>query len=160
MLRIFFGFILSVMLIAFSSCNNNPQPDDLPKLYPCTITITQDGKPLDSAAVELVAADQSNTKYKSATQTNAEGKAVMSTYGYNGTPAGKYKVIVSKKVDEDLVYAPNTSGGQDVVSYKTYQTVETKYYDAKTTPHEIEITGKEKSVKATFDVGKPIKVPF
>jgi hypothetical protein len=35
-----------------------------------------------------------------------------------------------------------------------------KYSDAKITPHEIEITGKEKITEVTFDVGKAIKVRY
>ncbi|MDR2641985.1 MAG: hypothetical protein LBC74_04250 [Planctomycetaceae bacterium] len=92
--------------------------------------------------------------------TNAEGKAVISTYGFAGAPIGKYKVIVRKNVDDDLVYGTNSTGGKEVVAFKIYRTVEPQFSDVKTTPHEIEITGKEKKVEATFDVGKAIKVQF
>jgi hypothetical protein len=44
-----------------------------------------------------------------------------------------------------------------VVTYKTYKTVEQQFSNAQTTPHEIEITGKERELKKTFDVGKAIK---
>jgi hypothetical protein len=52
--------------------------------------------------IELAVTDQSNAKYKSLAITNAEGKAVMSTYGHEGVPVGKYKVVVVKNIDDDL----------------------------------------------------------
>ncbi|MDR1491221.1 MAG: DUF4198 domain-containing protein [Planctomycetaceae bacterium] len=160
MLRIYWSLIFSATLLLCSGCQKNSQPDDLPKLYPCIITITQDGKPLEDAGVELAAEDQSAAKYRAVTKTDAEGKAVMSTYGHNGAPAGKYKVVVSKKVDDDFVYGTSSTGDKEIQKYNTYRTVEPKYSDAKTTPHEIEITGKEKRAEATFDVGKAIKTRY
>jgi 5-hydroxyisourate hydrolase-like protein (transthyretin family) len=160
MLRIYLGFVLSAMLLMILGCKDKPQPEDLPKLYPCIVTITQDGKPLEDAAVELIAEDQSNAKYQPVTKTDTEGKAVMSTYGYKGAPAGKYKVVISKKIDDDFVYGTSSTGDKEVQKYNTYRTVEPKYSDSKTTPHEIEVTGKEKTVEATFDVGKAIKVRY
>ncbi|MDR2641689.1 MAG: carboxypeptidase-like regulatory domain-containing protein [Planctomycetaceae bacterium] len=118
MLRIIFSWMLFFVLLAVSGCGDSSRPKDLPKLYPCVITITQEGKPLENAVVELAATDQNNSKYQSLTLTNAEGKAVMSTYGFAGTPIGKYKVIVRKNIDDDLVYGTNSTGAKEVVAFK------------------------------------------
>lgn len=101
----------------------------------------QGGVPLAEAAVELAAVGE-GVKYRSSSFTDASGRAVMSTYGFPGVPAGKYKVIVKKTLVDGTV---------------EYRTVEAEYSDAETTPYEIEVTGKGKSA-ATFDVGKAIKI--
>ncbi|MDR0610027.1 MAG: hypothetical protein LBG58_07960 [Planctomycetaceae bacterium] len=159
MSRIYFGLIFTATLLICSGCNkNSSQPNDLPKLYPCIITITQDDKPLKDAAVELVAEDRSNAKYKPVTKTDAEGKAVMSTYGYKGTPAGKYKVVVSKDVDDDFVYGTSSTGDKEVQKYNTYRTVEPKYSDVKTTPHEIEVVAGKNEF--SLDAGKSVRMLY
>jgi hypothetical protein len=163
MLRILFSltlFLGFLTLCSISGCGDSTRPKDLPKLFPCTITITQDNKPLEGASVELVLTDPSDAKYKSLAITNTDGKVVMSTYGHQGVPLGKYKVVVRKNIDDDLVYGTNSMGKKEVVAYKTYKTVEEQFSDPKTTPHEIEMTGKEKRVEAIFDVGKAIKVRY
>jgi hypothetical protein len=79
MFRILFSLTLFCTLFSVSGCKDSSRPEDLPKLFPCVITITQEGKPLEEASVELVATDQNNAKYKSLSITDAEGRAVMST---------------------------------------------------------------------------------
>ncbi|MDR2641984.1 MAG: hypothetical protein LBC74_04245 [Planctomycetaceae bacterium] len=67
MLRIIFSWMLFFVLLSVLGCGGSSGPKDLPKLYPCVITITQEGKPLDNAVVELAAAettDQNNSKYQ------------------------------------------------------------------------------------------------
>ncbi|MDR1957446.1 MAG: hypothetical protein LBQ54_00080 [Planctomycetaceae bacterium] len=81
----------------------------------------------------------------------------MSTYGYEGTPLGKYKVVVTKNIQDNLVYAESSTGTKEVVGWTSYRTVEPNFSDAKTTPHEIEITGKDKKFEVTFDVGKAVR---
>ncbi|MDR3108581.1 MAG: hypothetical protein LBU65_02675 [Planctomycetaceae bacterium] len=152
----FIQLILLCVLFFVSGCSNSLQPKDLPKLYSCVITITQEGKPLDGATVELVVTDHENSKYKSLAITDVEGKAIMSTYGHNGVPVGKYKAVVTKEITDDIVYKENESGGKDLVSYKKYKMVEEQFSDPQITSHEIEITGKGKVAK-TFDVGKAIR---
>jgi 5-hydroxyisourate hydrolase-like protein (transthyretin family) len=158
MFRILFSLTLFCTLFSVSGCKDSSRPEDLPKLFPCVITITQEGKPLEEASVELVAADQNNAKYKSLTITDTEGKANMSTYGHKGVPAGKYKVVVTKNIQDDFIYKEDEDGERELVSYKTYRAVEPQFSNAKTTPHELEITGKGQKPEVTFDVGKAIKV--
>ena len=148
-----------LILISFTGCGGDTsRPKDLPPLYPCAVTITQDGKPLDGAVVNLVAFDKENAKYQASSVTDAAGKAIMSTYGFNGVPAGKYKVCIWKTITEGVKQYTNKDGELVNTEGTDYKTVESKYADAKTTPHEIEITGKGKKVEQTFDVGKPVKI--
>ncbi|MDR0521247.1 MAG: hypothetical protein LBH00_05270 [Planctomycetaceae bacterium] len=151
---------LLIVTLTLNGCGDTSRPKDLPKLYPCTITITQEGKPLIGATVEFIPADAANAKFRAVSTTGEDGSVNMSTYGFAGAPAGKYKVIVTKTMDDDFVYAAEVnpeSGEKDIVSFHTYRLVEEKYSTAETTPFEIEITGKERSVTKTFDAGKAVK---
>ena len=137
--------IIALILIAAMSITgcgkNNSRPSDLPQLFPCVLTITQEGNPLDGAYVTLIPMEESNAKYQASSVTNKSGEATIVTYGFDGVPAGKYKVCVRKVVGEED---------------REYQLVEPKYSDPLNTPHEIEIIGK-KMPPASFDVGKTVK---
>jgi hypothetical protein len=150
--------ILFIVVLILGGCSDSGKPSDLPSLYPCTITVTQDGLPLAEAAVELVSTDPAGAKYRAASITGKDGKVSMTTYGFSGVPIGKYKVVISKNIQDDLVYADNPSTGQkEITSFQKYQTVEPKFSSAETTPHEIEITGKDKKTDHIFDVEKSVK---
>ncbi|MDR1492825.1 MAG: hypothetical protein LBT05_08895 [Planctomycetaceae bacterium] len=151
--------LLIVLLTTIVGCSPNNKPSDLPPLYPCTIAIKQDDLPLTEAAVELLPIPPTVAKYRAASITGTDGKASMTTYGFSGVPAGKYKVVISKNIQDDLVYGDNPSTGQkEIVSFQKYATVESKYSSTETTPYEIEITGKKKKAEHIFDVGKSVKI--
>jgi hypothetical protein len=153
--------ILFIAALMIAGCSASDKPTDLPSLYPCTVIITQDNSPLAEAAVEFVPVDSANAKYRAASITGEDGKVFMKTYGFSGVPIGKYKVVVSKEILDDLVYADNPSTGQkEVVHFKRYQMIEPKYLSAATTPLEIEITGKKKNEQYLFDVGQPVRTPI
>ncbi|MDR0871050.1 MAG: carboxypeptidase-like regulatory domain-containing protein [Planctomycetaceae bacterium] len=151
-------FLFTVLCVLFlSGCGDDSRPKDLPALYPCSLTITQEGgKPLDGATVELKPLD-GGTRYNPLQFTDANGVAVMTTYTFNGVPAGKYKVLVTKNIEEETTTTDKNTGEPVVVGGAKYRYVEKIYSDVQTTPLEIEITGKEKKVVQTFDVGKAIK---
>jgi hypothetical protein len=150
--------ILLIVALVVVGCSPNDKPSDLPPLYPCTIVVTQDGSPLAEAAIELVPISPAEAKYRAASITGTDGKVSMTTYGFPGVPAGKYKVVISKNIQDDLVYADNPSTGQkEIVSFKKYRTVEPKYSSAERSPYEIEINGKGKKAKHVFDIGKTVK---
>jgi hypothetical protein len=151
----FVTLLISVTLI--SGCgNNNSRPKDLPALYPCKLTITQDGQPLAEATVRFVSVD--GGKWNPVAFTDTAGHVEMNTYSFNGVPAGKYKVLIEKEVRENIVEEKNAvTGITEEKSYTLYRIVDKKYTDAATTPHEIEVTGKGGKTEQTFDVGKPSK---
>ena len=147
---------LIVATLSVTGCSNDSRPNDLPPLFPCKITITQEGTPLGGATVTLEPQGMENTKYRSSSVTDDTGKAVLCTYGFPGVPAGKYKVCVVKYVIEDIKQFTNRDGelvNDDGIEYRT---VKALYSDTKTTPHEIEITNKNTPLMS-FDVGKPIR---
>jgi hypothetical protein len=149
-----FILLFSVLLFV-TGCGDNTAPKDLPKLYPVTITVTSEGKPLEAAVVDLVSEPPS--KFQAITGTDTNGKAVMKTYNYNGVPAGKFKVVITRDIDDDFVYGKNSDGTQGVTSATRYQTLDRKFSKAETTPFEIEVPLKPEQ-NTVFDVGKTVKI--
>jgi hypothetical protein len=151
--------LMMVILTAvfITGCQDKSRPADLPTLYPCVVTVTQDGKPLDGAVVDLVPVDAVNDKYRASSVTDAAGKAVLTTYGFDGVPAGRYKVCVWKTVVEGVAQFTNSDGEVVNTNGIDYRTVDPKYSNVETTPHEIHIIDK-KTPPTSIDVGKPIKV--
>ena len=93
----FCGVILLLCLcLCLNGCGEQKLPADMPKIYPTTITITQDDRPLEGASVVLTPMDPANTWYAGAS-TDVSGKAVLQTHMmYNGVVPGKYYIVVSK----------------------------------------------------------------
>ncbi|MDR3108076.1 MAG: carboxypeptidase-like regulatory domain-containing protein [Planctomycetaceae bacterium] len=153
----FSSLIICSLFIVLSGCGgSNSRPKDLPALTPVNLTITQDGQPLAEATIRFVSVD--GGKWNPVAFTDAAGHVEMKTYSFIGVPAGKYKVLIEKEVKEDVVEEKNAvTGVMEEKSYTLYRVVDEKYADAKTTPHEIEVSGKGKKVEQTFDVGKAIK---
>jgi uncharacterized protein (DUF2141 family) len=112
---------------------------------------------LPDAVVKLILQTDTEAKYHPVAVTGTDGIVKMSTYGFAGVPAGKYKVVVIKNIDDDIVYRTDDAGERIMVSYKTYRVIEKQFSDPATTPHEIEVTPKSKEIPMTFDVGKTIK---
>jgi hypothetical protein len=149
--------IISLLCFVAAGCGRSDVPGDLPKLYPCAITVTQNGAALPGAGVQLVSQDES-AKYRIATGTTDDsGLAEIRTYGFAGVPLGTYKVIVTKTITEDVKEYVDEVGSKQLTQGTDYSTVEIQYTDEKSTPLTIEITDKDKAT-ATFDVGKAVKV--
>jgi hypothetical protein len=80
----------------------------------------------------------------------------MITYGYAGSPVGKFKVTVEKTVDEDPVYSTSSTGEKQISSYESvYTLVDAQYVKPETTTFTVEVS--EKGATAKFDVGKAVK---
>jgi len=149
---------LMFVVFAIAGCaKNDGRPADLPPLFPCEITITQEGNPLSGATIALESFGETKVTYFPSDITNESGKAVLSTYGFKGVPAGTYKVTVRKTVVEDVKQVTDSYGDLVNDNGVEYRTVERQYSYADTTPHEIEVTTGRGTTQATFDVGKPVK---
>jgi len=74
-------------------------PPDWPKTYPCTITVTKDGEPLEGATVYLTRTENHGS-WAVAGLTNASGVAEMETSwthaATKGAPEGTFTVTLSK----------------------------------------------------------------
>jgi len=131
------------------------RPADLPKLFSVNITITQEGKPLEGAIVTLSAKSPS-TYGTSMGTTNASGVATMRTYGYDGTPAGEYAVLVDKKGVENQKESKDEYGGTVLTGGQSYRYTNAQYADKDKTPHSLTVT--EKGASGSFEVGAPVRV--
>jgi len=149
-------FSAAVVLVLQMGCNKDTdRPADLPKLFPVSITVTQEGKPLEKATVTMSA--KTPDKYGTCMgETDASGVAVMYTYGFKGAPLGQYVVSIEKRVVEGAKEVKiEPEGIIDHVGGKVYNYVDKKYMGADS-PHGIEVT--EKGAQETFEVGAPVHV--
>ena len=89
--------IFLLCLFLGSGCSKQKLPDDMPKLYPCKITIKdKDGKPMPTVVVSLNPEDKDN-RWGASGETNASGVAVILTSGqYPGLAQGKYRVTLTR----------------------------------------------------------------
>ena len=149
-------YLLAFSLLLFPGCSDTSRPSDLPPLFPCTVSVTQGGVPLAGVFVELVSLD--SQKYRASASTDEGGRATMTTYGYPGAPAGKYKIIVRKSIEDDIVMGKDVYGADAIVSSNRYNVVEPLYGQTDQTPHEVEVVSSSKGTEVTIDVGVAIRV--
>jgi len=148
--------------ILLSGCGGPARPADLPPLYPCTVTVLQDGQPLSEGVVSLSSTDPS-FKWAVFAQLDASGKGKLFTQGlYPGAPEGEYKVVISKEetVTEQIGPAVVRQGefGEETITptrATVYTLVEKDYADAATTP--LSITIAKKGNDQQFECGKPVR---
>lgn len=145
-------FALSLMCAAtiFSGCGRKT-PAGMPKLYPCSIEIIQDGKPLGDATVTLATEEHT---WAVSGSTDASGVAKIFTHGtYPGAPLGKYTVVVSKQIVEEPEQT-QVSASMIVSGGTAYNLVAPEFGSRDTSPLTLEIKGK---TKESFDVGESIR---
>ncbi|MDR2441007.1 MAG: hypothetical protein LBE12_16730 [Planctomycetaceae bacterium] len=150
------SFIIFLSIGMTLACNRVQKPNGLPKLFPCTIVITQNGVPVQGILISLV--DPTVTEHWAVSGlTNISGTATIRTHGnFVGAPSGVYKVILSKteKTGED----DTTSGTlpSQLVPLQIYSLIDTKYNDEATTP--LKITVENKKVTETFEIGPAVRI--
>jgi len=164
-MRKFIAILLLSLSVTIFGCSNRPL--GMPSLYPCSITVTQDGAPLADASVILVNISDvdKGQAWAPMGRTDSGGVAVMRTNSqYNGAATGKYRIIVEKVETEPSKLGsppPADTPEYEVWSSKSanenlaqFALVEAVYSSSKT-PHEIEV-GKGANEK-TIDVGKAVR---
>lgn len=152
---------LALGAISMSGCES--RPPGMPRLYPASITVIQDDKPLEGAMVQLIPENEANASWGPTGISDALGVVVLQTNGrYKGAPLGKYKVVVFKREREqhphpEWAAAPN--GDPNYSKYmaiegqlKTFDYIETQYGSVDETPLSIEVTADQEVY--TVDVGK------
>lgn len=158
--------VVFLVVLAVSGCFRSG-PADLPRLYPCSITVQQEGKPLEQAVVQLVAADGSQ-KWHPLGSSDPQGTARMNTNGvYPGAPAGTYKIVVSKVQQSESKLGPEPplespeheawlqkKGAENLDAFSL---IELKYTKPGETPLEIEVK-KQRANTLLVDVGKAVKI--
>ncbi|MDR1271169.1 MAG: carboxypeptidase-like regulatory domain-containing protein [Planctomycetaceae bacterium] len=91
--------LLIPLLIVFFSLGCNGKPDNVPKNFPCTISVTNGATPIDNVFIVL-ASETGGVEWSMSGITNASGTATIRTsrlgWQGNGVPAGTYRVTLSK----------------------------------------------------------------
>ena len=152
---LFLAFIAAFILQAGCGGGGSARPDDMPKIYPVKITVTQDSAALQGATVTLTA--KTPAKYGVASGlTDAYGVASIRTYGYIGVPEGQYTVTVSKQEVEDAKEATDADGNSYQTGGKVYEYVNVQYSKTDTSPLNVEVT--TKGATASFEVDAPVHV--
>ncbi|MDO5580915.1 MAG: hypothetical protein Q4G69_07250 [Planctomycetia bacterium] len=153
--------VLILLLITFIpagvSCSKTKLPDGMPQLYPCTVKIIQEGKPLAEAEILLKSADPNLERWAITGRTDANGTARIVTMGkYSGAPLGDYTVLLSKnetiydqppkEVHGEMVYGPSTS----------YFLISPDQGNEDKSPHKLTIESKTNQYE--FDCGKKVRI--
>ena len=158
--------IASFMVFHITGCGGPARPEGMPRLYPASITVVQEGIPLAGAMVQLVSDEPDLSRWGPSGITDTAGVAVLKTNGtYDGAPLGKFKAIVSKREREphpNPEWANLPDGDPNFQKYmqaeakrKTINYIEAKYGSIADTPLTVEITAGGKTY--SVDVGKQSK---
>ena len=90
--------VLGSFILTLTGCGPGI-PKDMPKVYPCKITITKGGSPVEGASVLLVASSYPDS-FAVAGRTDASGVAeiqsALGAYTSSGAPAGEATLVISK----------------------------------------------------------------
>jgi hypothetical protein len=148
--------IVLVLVLFFSilqGCRGHSKPDGFPPIYDCSITLTQEGKPLVNATLILFSED-GHCSWSVGGTTDKSGVAKIFTHGlFPGAPAGTFLVTVSKT--EADAYE---QGEVRTKSINVYTLIDKKFSNSSTTPLEIII--KEGKNNQTFDLGTATRTLF
>ncbi|MDR3196824.1 MAG: hypothetical protein LBU34_03045 [Planctomycetaceae bacterium] len=165
---IYLFFLITIFshIIFFIGCNQGRvRPPGLPKLYQCTINLTQQGVPLSGASVLLQPLSPVQDRTWTVSGFSDEtGKVEIYTNGYfRGAPRGNFKVIITKTetitppFPDVMPTDPRERAKLENMienETKVYKVVADKFSKAETTPFELEIKGNTEQI---FDVGGVVK---
>lgn len=150
-------WLLLTALAVLCGCKKEFVPEGMPKVYPTTLHITQEGEPLSNATVKLHPESPELAPWHAGGKTDEKGEVVLFTINqYRGVAEGKFKVCVEKI---DMV-DPNEKAGNHHVYLgppRYFSIVDVKLRSPEKTTLEIDVKPGENSME--FEVGKPVRVP-
>jgi len=167
MTRTFFSLTAFLLTVSFVvGCGGQPRPEGMPRLYPVSVEVVQEGSPLEGATVTLVSDDSELGRWAPTGITGVSGVAVLQTNGlYNGAPLGSYKVVIVKRMTEPHPHpelAGADRGTPEEAKYdqlnrerKTFNYVESQYSSIEETPLTVEIVSGQKTY--SVDAGKKVQ---
>jgi len=151
--------VLSVIVTIFvvsslAGCGGRSAPSGMPKLYPCTITITdKENNPLANVILTTNHPDDPAYAWAAVGTTNESGVADLKTLGeYRGAPAGTFKVtatLYDSRPHPNPVFALDADGNPN---FETYNALKPVYASLKDPPLTLEVDSKATSV--TFQIEK------
>ena len=166
-LCLMFACLFATFLLASPGCKRGrAKPEGMPDLYPCSVTLTQEGKPLEGANVILYSTSP-NFKWAVGGISDSTGLVVLRTNGfYDGVPEGAYKVTLTKILSEGPPPPSVESLPEDEMERSkilrehakkvtNYSVIPDEYQSQNTTSLEFEVT--KGNNEKTFDLGKEVK---
>jgi hypothetical protein len=165
-----FGFIVVIPFLFLGGCGGVKLPDGMPKPYPVTITVIQEGKALEKVSVLLVSDDVTLGQWTAGGESDASGNAIIQTLGkYSGVVPGKYKVVLRKReVHARHQNIPDPKVDRDgyekairqypIQPKDTWDLIDPQYSDQATTPAMIEVQKKRNNM--TIEVGAAVKIKY
>ena len=96
--------LLCALTLTLSTGCGQKMPDGFPAVYPCTVTVTDAGKPVDNVTVTLAPLDGAvSGSFTTSGTTDGSGVATLSTvwgtFAKAGAPLGSSKVVLIKQFD-------------------------------------------------------------
>ncbi|MDR2170179.1 MAG: Ig-like domain-containing protein [Planctomycetaceae bacterium] len=155
---------LFALFFIVSGCSK--KPSDFPQVYSCTITVVNNGKPIEGATVTF---NYESTGAVTVTAiTDAQGIAKMQSlqlsYATNGAPAGKAKILLQKYPVIADTRTPEEKKGKTVEEREAFKQslidkinatpreIPDLFANLETTPLTIEI--ENKTTNLTIDIAK------
>ena len=145
---------------SLAGCKKDSRPEGLPKLYPISVKIVQEGAPLADAHVAFISSDPQLMRWPCGGLTGADGIAKINTYGFDGAPEGKFLVTVSKYESEggmsaeESAAAMQSDSGEIPKGESIYNLVGMDYGNSSKTPLSVEVKATDSNETPEFDVGK------
>jgi len=159
----FISLSLIASFVLFVGCG--PQlPDGMPRLYPVTITVTQEGQPFPEALVSLRSVDTAATgTWTIGGRTGADGTVELYTSGFRGAPVGTFRVVLFREDNVGLAEREAAALRGDPfegIVVRIWSLVQEEYNHPDRTPIEIEITPDTRTL--TIDAGPAVRIerPF
>ncbi|MCL2117067.1 MAG: hypothetical protein FWH27_01440 [Planctomycetaceae bacterium] len=157
--------LFMVWLLPLFGCGGQKLPPGMPKLYPATVTVMQDGRPLEGAEIVLINTDPA-VNWSAGGMTDKNGVVKLRTMGqYEGAPLGRYKVGVRKVEVPDIALPLDIPSDPEglreyqrlarEIAENTFSLVEEQFSIGRT-QLEVEITASNDN--GTVDVSPAIRV--
>ncbi|MDR3233155.1 MAG: hypothetical protein LBT46_05760 [Planctomycetaceae bacterium] len=148
---------LLIVTLMLSGCGER-LPDGMPKPYPVTIHVIQDGKAMQGASVTLIPQGESisgRNKWTAGALTDSSGNAVIKVLArYAGAVPGNYKVAVEKLITERAGQPPADRSSKEYSDWlnnpRVWNAVDEKYSIVNTQEMLEVVAGKNAK---TLDVG-------
>ncbi|MDR3197731.1 MAG: hypothetical protein LBU34_07660 [Planctomycetaceae bacterium] len=159
-------WMISLLTVVFSmGCGNERRrPEGMPKLYRCTLRLTQEGIPLANAVVSLHSVSQTFS-WTVGGRTDENGTAEIFTDSYfKGVPEGDFKIVVHKSEivtpkppdvlpqSEEEISRIFTHINRNIHEYSL---VDIQFTDVKKSP--LILTVKKSKNNETFELGEKVR---
>ena len=169
MKRTFLSLITLLLAIFLLPGCGESLPDGMPRLYPASIAVVQEGTPLEGAIVQLIPENEDHSAWVPTGTTDAQGVAVLQTNGrFAGAPLGSYRVTVTKREQEPhphpelAAYPPGDPNHQRFVeigrNLRAFNLVAPIYSSVVDTPLRVEIVAGQRNYEV--DAGEITRIEF